>query len=34
MKIKDKVNLKLTYVPKYVGDCAKSKLILKSSTLP
>lgn len=34
MKNKDKVNLKIIFMPKFIGDSAKSKLVLKSNTLP
>lgn len=34
MKPKDKINLKITFTPKFIGDTAKSTLTLKSGKLP
>lgn len=34
MRNKDKVQLKINFVPKSIGDCSKTRLILRSKTLP
>ena len=34
MKSKDKVQLKINFMPKFIGETCKAKLFLKSKTLP
>lgn len=34
MKSKDKVQLKVNFLPKFIGDSGKAKLTLRSATLP